>query len=237
MCLTFLLQVGDLVGHEVVEGVVATLKGLLVGETGLLEQVDHHVSSGQLSGGVEVDTDELSESGGVVVPHGLRVTPGLEDRVGLDDLVLKRGLSLLPLAGGANSRKIGNDFLGILGLPGARLASDQDGLVLTHIHHTLVRTLGYSKNMGWTLVPTLSHIYFHCPIGVDRESDVGIDGNAEQARVGIDELVLIPNNRVPQHAGIIEVSQACHVITAVKLRRVDLPHLVLFENFFLKIND
>ena len=70
-------------------------------------------------------------------------------------------------------------------------------MVLTHIHHTLVRTLGYSENMGWALIPTLSHINFHSPIGVDRESYVGIDGNAEQARIGIDELVLVPNNRVP----------------------------------------
>ena len=92
MGLTFLLQVGNLVGHEVVEGVVATLKRLLVGETGLLEQVDHHVGSRQLSGGVEVDTDELSEPGGVVVPRGLGVAVGLQDRVGGRDLVLKGNL-------------------------------------------------------------------------------------------------------------------------------------------------
>ena len=104
--LTFLLQVRNLVGHEVVEGVVATLKGLLVGETGLLEQVDHHVSSGQLSGGVEVDTDELSKPAGVVVPHGLGVAPSLEDGVGLDNLVLKGGLALLPLSGGADGSKV-----------------------------------------------------------------------------------------------------------------------------------
>ena len=60
---------------------VATLKGLLVGETGLLEQVDDHVGSGKLSGAVEVDTDELSESGRVVVPDGLGVTPSLRPGV------------------------------------------------------------------------------------------------------------------------------------------------------------
>ena len=38
-----------MVGHDVVEGVVATLEGLLVGETGLLKQIDHHVGSGQLA--------------------------------------------------------------------------------------------------------------------------------------------------------------------------------------------
>ena len=109
---------------------VATLKGLLVGETGLLEQVDHHVSSRQLSGGVEVDTDELSESGGVVVPHGLGVAPGLKDGVGLDDLVLKGGLSLLPLARRADGGEVGDDLLGVLRLSGTRLSSNLDELVL-----------------------------------------------------------------------------------------------------------
>ena len=47
-----------MVGHDVVEGVVATLKRLLVRETGLLEQVDHHVGSRQLALGVEVNSDE-----------------------------------------------------------------------------------------------------------------------------------------------------------------------------------
>merc|ERR550539_1077955 len=88
-----LLQVGDSVGHDVVEGVVATLQGLLVSQTRLLQEVDDHVSSGQFARGVEMDTDELSESGGVVVPHSLGVTPGLQHRVGGNDLLLKGGLS------------------------------------------------------------------------------------------------------------------------------------------------
>ena len=87
--LTFLLQVRNLVGHEVVEGVVTTLKGLLVGETGLLEQVDHHVGSRQLSGRVEVDTDELSKPGGVVVSCGLGIAVRLENWVSRHDLVLE----------------------------------------------------------------------------------------------------------------------------------------------------
>jgi hypothetical protein len=41
--------------------VVATLQRLLVDETGLLEQVDDHIGSRQLTRGVEIDTDELSK--------------------------------------------------------------------------------------------------------------------------------------------------------------------------------
>ena len=124
MRLTFLLQVRNLVGHEVVEGVVATLQRLLVGETRLLQQVDDHVGSGQLTGGVEVDTDELSKPRRVIIPHGFGITPSLEDGVGLDDLVLKGGLALLPLSRGADGGKVGNDLLGVLSLSGTRLASN-----------------------------------------------------------------------------------------------------------------
>ena len=89
-----------------------------------------------------MDTDELSESGRVVIPHSLGVTPGLEHGVGLtsrrvnivyipnqapphlDDLVLQPGLALLPLAGGADGGEVGDDLLGVLCLPGARLSSE-----------------------------------------------------------------------------------------------------------------
>ena len=124
---------------------VASLQGLLVGQSRLLEKVDHHVGSWitnirsdcptkripifptcQFPRLVEVDADELSKSGGVVVPDSLGVPPGLQHRVGLDDLVLKGGLSLLPLAGGADGGEVRDDLLGVLSLSGTGLSSDED---------------------------------------------------------------------------------------------------------------
>ena len=70
-----------------------------------------------------MDADELSEPGGVVVPHSLGVTPGLQHRVGLDDLVLQARLPLLPLPGGSDGGEVGDDFLGVLSLPGTGLAA------------------------------------------------------------------------------------------------------------------
>merc|ERR1712079_194806 len=121
-----LLEVGDSVGHHVVEGVVATLQGLLVSQTRLLKQIDNHVSSGQLSRGVEVDTDKFTETGGVVIPHSLGITPGLQDGVGGNNFLLKGSFSLLPLAGGADGGKVGNDLLGVLSLSGTGFSSNQD---------------------------------------------------------------------------------------------------------------
>ena len=85
--------------EQLVEDVVGPLHLLLLGDTRLLEQVGHNVATGELSTGGEVDSDELSEPGGVVVPRGLGVAVGLQDGVGGHDLVLKRDLLLHLLAG------------------------------------------------------------------------------------------------------------------------------------------
>ena len=78
--------------EQLVEDVVGPLHLLLLGDTGLLEQVGHDVTTAELAAGGEVDSDELSEPGGVVVPRGLGVAIGLQDGVGGHDLVLKGNL-------------------------------------------------------------------------------------------------------------------------------------------------
>merc|ERR1719193_454673 len=189
-----LLQVGNKVGHEVVESMVATLQRLLVGETGLLEQVDDHVGSRQLSGGVEVDTNELSEPGRVVVPHGLGIAPSLKHGVSLDDLVLKGGLTLLPLSGGADGGEVGDDLLGVLSLSGTRLSGDKDGLVVAGVAHALVGALSDGKDVWPALVPPLADVQLHGAEGVDGVTLVGVDGDTEEAGVGVDQLVLVPDH-------------------------------------------
>merc|ERR1711884_355005 len=184
---SLLLEVGDSIRHDVVEGVVATLQRLLISQTRLLKQIDNHVSSGQLAGGIKMDTDELSETGRVVIPHSLGVTPGLQDGVGGHNLVLEGGLSLLPLAGGADGGEVGDDLLGVLGLAGTRLASNQDGLVAASVHHALIGALGNSEDVGPALVPPLAHVQLHGAEGVDGEPLVGVDGDTEEAGVGVDQ--------------------------------------------------
>merc|ERR1712079_298604 len=225
-----LLEVGHLVGHDVVEGVVASLQGLLVGQSGLLQQVHHHVSARQLARGVEVDTDEFTKSGGVVVSHSLGVAPGLQYRVGLDNLVLKGGLALLLLARGADGGKVGDDLLGVLSLAGAGLTGDKDGLVAARVHHALVGALSNGENVGRALVTPLTGVDLHGAEGVDGEPLVGVDGNTEETGVGVDELVLVPAHRVPQDAGIAEEGEVGHVVGAIELGGVDLAHLVLLEH-------
>ena len=80
-----------------------------------------------------MNPDEFSKSGRVIVPHGLGIAPGLQDGVGLDDLVLKGGLTLLPLARRADGGEVRDDLLGVLRLSGTRLSSNLDELVLERI--------------------------------------------------------------------------------------------------------
>ena len=87
--------------------------------------------------------------------------------------------------------------------------------------------------MRWAFTPPLGNVNVHCSLGVDGKPLVGVDGNTEKTRVCIDQLILIPNNRIPQDTSIIEICQAGHVFRAVKLGRIDLANLVLLENFFL----
>merc|ERR1719385_253679 len=209
---TLLLKVRNRVRHQVIEGVVASLKGLLVGQTGLLKEVDNHVSSRQLTRGIEVDTDELTKSGGVVISHSLGITPGFQDRVGLDNLVLKGGLSLLPLARGADGGKVGDDLLGVLSLSSTRLTGNENRLVGARVHHALVGSLSNGKDVGRALITSLTNIQLHGTESVDGESLVGVDGNTEETRVGVDELVDVSDLRVPQDTGITKVGEASHVL-------------------------
>ena len=63
------------------------------------------------------------KSGAVVVPDGLGVSESLENRIGLNDLVLKRGFSGLSFSGGADGGEVADHFLGVLGFASSRLAA------------------------------------------------------------------------------------------------------------------
>ena len=66
---------------------------------------------------------------------------------------------------------------------------------------------------------------------------VRIDSNTEETRVGIDKLVDVSHFQVPEHRGVVQVGQVGHVLAAVKLGRVHLPHLVLLEHLLIATLD
>merc|ERR550519_2393725 len=65
---------------------------------------------------------------------------------------------------------------------------------------------------------------------------VGVDGDTEEAGVGVNQLELVPDHRVPEDTGITKEGEVSHVLRAVELARVDLAHLLRFELLYLAAN-
>merc|ERR1719210_153000 len=222
--------------EQLVEDVVGPLDLLLLGDTGLLEQVGHDVTTAKLAAGGEVDADEFTETGGVVVPRGLGVSVGLQDGVGSHNLVLKGdllGFLLGTSSSGGHHGQVGDHLLGVLGLSGTRLTSDQHGVVLLVLEHVPVGALSDGPEMGWALVPPLTKVDLAHPVGVERVTLVGVDNHDEETGVGVDQLRLVPGLQVPEDGGVVEVSQVDHVLALLELGRVDTADLSSLEGELL----
>ena len=100
-----------------------------------------------------MDSDELSESGGVVVPRSLGIAVGLQDGVGGHDLVFKGDLllDLLTTAAGGHHGQVGDHLLGVLRLSSSGLTGDQHGVVLLVLQHVAVGSFSDSPQVGRNL--------------------------------------------------------------------------------------
>merc|ERR1719208_64450 len=173
-----------------------------------------------------MDTDEFTETGGVVIPGCLGITIGLKNGVGGHNLVLKGDLLLRLLArASGNHGKIGDDLLGVLSLSSSRLSSDQHGVVLLVLQHVSVGTLSNGPEMRRNLITPLAKIDLADSVSVQRITLVGVDNNHEETRVGMDHLGLVSGLQIPEDRSVIEEGQVDHVLALLKLRRVDLAHL------------
>merc|ERR1712004_846095 len=220
--------------EQLVEDVVGPLDLLLLGDTGLLKQVGHDVTTAELATGGEVDSDELTETGGVVVPRGLGVAVGLQDGVGGHDLVLKGDLLLGFLATSSGHHgQVGDHLLGVLGLASTRLAGDQHGVVLLVLEHVPVGALSDGPEMGWALVPPLAKVDLAHPVRVEWVALVGVDNHDEETGVGVDQLGLVAGLQVPEDGRVVEVSQVDHVLALLELGRVDTADLASLEGELL----
>ena len=110
----------------------------------------------------------------------------------------------------------------------------------------------YSTENIPNLGPPLAEVEPHGRLGVDGIPLVRIHSHAEQARVGlvnkskmcgwkkfkdyIDELGLVSGPEVVQDRGLVEVGQVGHVLTLLKLGRVDLLDLVPLEDLLVVTN-
>merc|ERR1719195_2183612 len=209
---------------QLVEDVVGSLDLLLLSDTRLLKQIGHDVATSQLARGGELDTDEFTKTGGIVIPGSLGISVGLQNGVGGHNLVLKGDLllNLLGASTSCNHGKIGDDLLGVLSLSSTGLSCDQHGVVLLVLQHVPVGALGNGPQMGWDLITPLAKVDLAHSVGVQRITLVGVDNNHEETRVGMDHLGLVTGLQVPEDGGVVEEGQVDHVLALLKLGRVDL---------------
>jgi len=211
---------------ELVEDMVGSLNLLLLSNTRLLKKIGHNVATSKLTRGGEMDTDEFTETGGVVVSGGLGITIGLKNGVGGHNLVLKRDLLLRLLArASGNHGKIGDDLLGVLSLSSSRLTSNQHSVVLLVGQHVPVGTLSNGPKMGWDFITSLTKVDLADSVGVKRITLVWVDNNNEETRVGVDKLGLVTGLQVPEDGSIIEEGQVDHVLNFLELGWIDLATL------------
>jgi hypothetical protein len=222
--------------EELIEDMVRSLNTLLFSDTGFLQKVGHNVATSQFTGTVEVDTDELTETGGVVIPGSLGITVRLQNGIGGHNLVLKGNLLLNLLGAGSNNGQVGDDLLGVLSLASTRFTGDQHGLILGVLEHATVGTLSNGPQMGWDFITPLAKIDLGAPEGVERITLVGVDDNHEKTRVGVDQLALITGLQIPKDGSIVEEGQVDHVLAFLKLGRVDFANLGTLQGELLVTN-
>ena len=140
------------------------------------------------------------------------------------------------LSRSSNQGQIGDDLLGVLSFTSTRLTGDKHGLIFKIEKHVAISSLSDGPQVGWDLIPPLAQIDLDHTLGVDGEALVGVDNNAEEARVGVDESGFEACLQVVEDRGVIEVGQVGHVLTFLKLVRIDLTNLLSLEDFFLQIN-
>merc|ERR1712042_108292 len=226
------------VGHDLVEDVVISLDLQLEGDTGLLQKVGLDIGGGDFGGGAEVDTDELTESGGVVVTDGLGVTVGLQGRVGLDNLLLEGtgigALGSLGLGGlgiGAVQSVVLKHLLGVLGLSGTRLTGNQRRLMLALHFEQLKSAVSDSVQMRRSVGTSAVSVMGSHDGSVHHQPLVRVDTDAEETRVGVDLENLVTGSQVVEDTSPVKDGQVGHVFLLLELGGIALKDLSLGKSF------
>jgi len=224
-------------GENLVEDVVVSLTLELEGDTGLLEKVGLDITGTELTGWAEVNSDKLTESGRVIVTGGLGVTKGLHSWVSGDNLVFKRLLVGLSGTGSGNEREVLDDLLGVDGLTGTGLTSNQHRLVVSIHQHVLVSVVGNAVQMWWHFGLSLATVAIDHELAVYWQHLVWVDSDTEKTRVGVDHEYGVSISEVEEDGSFVQEGHVGHVLDLLHLGWVDLllEHLLFLHLDFLLI--
>jgi len=76
-------------------------------------------------------------------------------------------------------------FLGVLSLSGTGLSGNEHGLILLVHDHVSVCLIGGGEQVRRHLVTSLAHVVLDDGLGVDGQTLVGVDDDAEKTGVGL----------------------------------------------------
>ncbi len=201
-------------GQHAVKDVIISLFGHLMHDARLFQEVllDHGAFDGALT--VEEDIDVLAEARRVVVEKRFSVPEGLENRISLENLLLDP--RVLP----ADGRQVLQDEFGALGFARARLAADDDALILLRPLHQGVAIVSDGEDVRRQLADFLFPVQFDLLGRVNRQDLVRIHRDENGARVRVDEVLVVADQEVPEDAGLVKVAEADHVLDALNGCRV-----------------
>ena len=101
---------------------------------------------------------------------------------------------------------------------------------------TLVGALSDGEDVRPALGPPLADVQLHGAEGVDGEPLVRVDGDTEEAGVGVDQLILVSNHGVPEDTGVTKEGQIGHVLGTVELGRVHLADRLALVGLHLAVH-
>jgi hypothetical protein len=213
-------------GKKLVEDVEVTLTKVLTDHTALLKQVALDGSTNDVTRAVELDLDELTETRRVVIADSASVTEGLKHGVSLKQLLLE--LTDLALTG--DNGEVLDNLLGVLGLTGTGLTSDQHGLVLVLVEHCTVGLISDGEHVGRLLIATTATIAIDGETVVDGESLVRIQHHKEETRVGVDNVTVVTNAKVVEHTSLVQVTELGAILHTIELGGVTLEGVLLLDS-------
>ena len=93
-----------------------------------------------------------------------------------------------------------------------RSDNQQNNFVINWLPYNTCHKLSISSVFLPALVPPLSNVKLHGAESVDGETLVRVDGDTEEAGIGVDQLVLVPDHGVPEDTSVTEECEIRHVL-------------------------
>merc|ERR1711962_921938 len=134
--------------------------------------------------------------------------------------------------------KVLDDLLGVDSFTSTRFTSNQHRLIFSVGQHSLISSIRNSVQVGWHFSTLATLISIDNIWSIYWQHLVGIDGNTEETRVGIDQEFNVSRSQNIQDRTFVKIGQVGHIFTLVILWRIlflniidlDFSHITSIES-------